>query len=627
MTRLEQFFAVLSVMNSRVTGVLLILALTLEAPSMASSPTDEPLKPLDSRAIRKKVEPSIVYITGRGGGVLVDKESGLIVTNAHITKKSGTVQVVFPANDAQGNIIRDKQYYKTTEKAKRDFLRNRGDIVTGRVIFENEDSDLALIRVLGDVPKRATQIDYTEEYDYEKLRDNTAVHIFGHPTDQRGLLWQWDPGHYNSVDGDTLHLDASVWYGNSGGAVTDRFGTLIGIPKTLYFNLSKADAVSIAPIKEMLGKIKNWYVFFIFNEVSSNRKARRKKVRYEIKWSKEQEWKEDTLKLGKWRAHVMEVDEYHKANPNGDHYPKIRYKVTTQAKQEAADGESAPIDDTSEKYVEYILSAAFHRFSDDITDDYSVRQGGVSRNIVSGVPNKASEGVSVNPDYDGIVYQFGLQDIGTNGEPELKLYERRNMLWIANHTEYNISYKLQWQEGVVNQKTFNLASGKIKPHYPRHPFGMPPPSPDYPRIEYPTQIEKKKHYTELTNTTSKQVFEWRIFVFSEMHSYFDIDLKEQENPSLDAQHPPHPFEVSSFERFFHFRADTSSQKIVFDIGLRPPPPPPPPPPSFWENEFFASGITNGTIIILTVVLVIIFFMRLMLMRIYLTIKPAILSRL
>ena len=555
MVRLERLFAVISgyvglVMNPRVMVVLLIVVLMLEAPAKASSSAGK--QSLDSRQIRKKIDPSIVYITSfnretattsTGGGVLVDKKRGLILTNAHITENNTTVDIVFPAYDAQGDIIREKLFYMQKKIDERSsVLRRQGNITTGRVIFENEDSDLALISVWGTPPKTAAEIDYDPEYNYEKLSENIAVHVFGHPDDERELLWLWDAGHYNSVEGDTLVLDASAWFGNSGGAVTDRLGVMIGIMRAMDVDNSRSYAVSIPPINEMASKIKQWYVFCIQNSTPS-------KVQYETKWSEAENWTEDTLKPGDWLPYVIEVDKYHKTNSKGG-YPRIRYKVTSQAKKEVDGAESVPTDDTddAERPVEYELTAERHDFGDEIRD-------------------------RITPFVDDIVYWFGIKDNGKNGEPELKLYQRRKMLWIANHTEHTILYELQWAEGAAKKKRFYLEAGKIKPHFPSDPFSrIPPLSRYYPRIKYDSN-KREVEYTLLS---------WHDYDFDDMRSYFDMDLKEQEDPSLDARHPPHPFSTLT-GKFFHFTTtsgEESSGEIEFYTGLYPKPPPL---PTTWQT--------------------------------------------
>ena len=564
MARLERLFAVtsdcvgavLTIMNPRDMVVLLIVVLTLETTAEVSSSTVG--QPLNSRQIREKTEPSIVYITSlhpknpsmsiSGSGVLMNKAQGLILTNAHLTENSPTVDVVFPAYDAQGDIIRDKQFYNNEIYGKYSILKRQGNITTGRVIWENEDSDLALISVSGALPKTAEQIQYDFEYDYNKLTKCPVVHILGHPSDERGLLWQWDPGHYNSVHGDTLYLDATGWYGGSGGPVTDSFGMLIGLTKSIDRDGSRTYAVSIPPIAKMASKIKQWYVFCIENGTSA-------KVQYETKWSEEAEWKEDTLEPTGWLPYVIEVDKYYIANPQGG-YPRIRYKVTSQAKKEVDGAVSVPTDDTDEadRLVEYKLAAQKHVFGDDIRD-------------------------RIAPVLDDIVYRFGIKAIGKNGEPEIKLYQRRNMVWIANHTERPVSYTIQWEEGAVNEDRFHLGRGRIKPHsgIGKTFSRISSQSPDYPKIKYIANGNKLENI----------LLSWP--ELKDMRSYFDMGLDEQEDPSLNAQHPPHPFEVKS-DKFFYFTTqsgDTIKDEIKFYKSLDPPLLPIPTSPTSSPNKWLS----------------------------------------
>ena len=385
------------------------------------------------RAIQKKINPSVLYIISpsdgsSGSGILIDIDRKLVITNEHITKGSDQVRVFFPAYDYGGEIIKEKEFYqlKVTEVVK--ILERTGYVTKGRVIAEDTESDLAIVRVDG-LPASVKQIDYEESYDYTPLYEKRAVHIIGHPNDQRDLLWQWDAAHFQKVDQDTITLDASAWFGNSGGPVVDGMGVLIGIAKSISHS-GETYAVSMPPIINLLNAIENRFIFCITNGAESA-------VDYKIKWYEDEDWKPYTLEPGAFEPHMKREDEYFANNYKG--YPKIQFGSTEQ-----------------DNNVEYPLIARLEYFANDAKE-------------------------RINPDLDGVSYQFRIES-----GSKLKLFERRKMLWIANHATHPVNYMMQWKAGAIHKKSFKLSSGEVIPHWgpPAETYSPKKELPTYPRIEF-----------------------------------------------------------------------------------------------------------------------------------------------
>lgn len=164
---------------------------------------------LSAEAIYKKVNPSVFYIevdvdNGKqgGSGFFIDK-NGTAVTNFHVIK-GGTAATV---------TLADGNKYAVTQ-----------------VIGCNVNGDIAIIRV--DIPKSAP----VSIGDSSKVKTGETVYAIGYPesfvlgsqesTYTSGII---SKASYN-VDGvNYIQTTADMTHGNSGGALVDRFGQVIGI--------------------------------------------------------------------------------------------------------------------------------------------------------------------------------------------------------------------------------------------------------------------------------------------------------------------------------------------------------------------------------------------------------------
>lgn len=166
-------------------------------------------KEMSGEAIYKKVNPSVFYIETEtkdgkqgGSGFFIDKR-GTAVTNFHVLKGGKSASVILPDG---------KKY------------------AVNRVIGCDVDGDIAIIGV--DIPKSVP----VSLGNSNKVKTGEAVYAIGYPesfvlgsqdsTFTSGIISK--PA-YN-IDGvNYIQTTADITHGNSGGALIDRFGKVIGI--------------------------------------------------------------------------------------------------------------------------------------------------------------------------------------------------------------------------------------------------------------------------------------------------------------------------------------------------------------------------------------------------------------
>ena len=169
------------------------------------------------RAVMWIVNPGIA----EGSGVLIDKKLKLVVTNAHVTGKQGTLlDIYFPAPNKNGELIKDRNFYLNSSGV----LKQLGYYTKGHVVARNEKTDLAIIWVEG-LPETAREIDWSVPTPTRKAGD--IVYILGNP-DGRDL-WRWTLGEYLKEGGNFLHIQSDIFAGNSGGPVLSKQGILLGV--------------------------------------------------------------------------------------------------------------------------------------------------------------------------------------------------------------------------------------------------------------------------------------------------------------------------------------------------------------------------------------------------------------
>jgi putative serine protease PepD len=190
------------------------------APTAAEPPvsgdTDEPVA-----AVAEAVSPAVVQIetgSGLGSGVVFDEE-GLILTNAHVVGESGEVTVRFAD----------------------------GSSADGSVLGADTSTDVAVVQIDSDAVIGTAQL----ALDSEVKVGHLAVAI-GSPfgldqTVTSGIISAIDrpyPG--SEIVVGMLQTDAPINSGNSGGALVNRNGQVIGINTAIFSNSGDNSGIGFA---------------------------------------------------------------------------------------------------------------------------------------------------------------------------------------------------------------------------------------------------------------------------------------------------------------------------------------------------------------------------------------------
>ena len=250
---------------------LLLLLLFLVQPSSAQF---NRANQIYSSAVRATV---LIVSDGEASGVLIDKNSKLVVTNAHVTDREPRVDVIFPVF-RNGEVIGSRKYYRDNEEILRDLKHH----VSGRVIVEDVRSDIAIIQ-LDSVPESAVEL--AKRRHCNDMNEGDAIHIIGRS--ELGL-WRWMGGHFRRCRGRLVETDAVTLPGNSGGPVLTDRGYLLGIHSRSERHMSSIE-VAASEIYNIVNKLETARVLSIHNRTEFE-------INFQIRSSRDAVWSHKTIK-------------------------------------------------------------------------------------------------------------------------------------------------------------------------------------------------------------------------------------------------------------------------------------------------------------------------------------------
>jgi len=249
------------------------------APAAAQS--QDPLARLNEAvdALTKKVWPSVVQIlvtsygpreegpggrgdtnvvVGRqqasGSGFVIDAE-GYIITNAHVVSGAQRVQVILPADNADGTL--------------NSALSGRSYTVAARIVGLTSELDLALLKIDG------MKLPALPLATYSQLRQGETVFAFGSPIGMRNSL---SHGLVSAVarqiDPDSpliyVQTDAAINPGNSGGPLVNIRGEVVGVNTFILSQSGGSDGLGFA--------IPSATTRTVFNQLKKYGQVRRQEV-------------------------------------------------------------------------------------------------------------------------------------------------------------------------------------------------------------------------------------------------------------------------------------------------------------------------------------------------------------
>lgn len=177
-------------------------------------------------ALAREVSASVVVVQGSRNGAgsgVVWNTSGLIITNAHVVSQSQAL--VIP---------------------------RKGERLAARVVAYAQDLDLAALQL---VEPASGPLIPARKGDSRALRAGEVVVAVGNPLGERNAATLGIVGGPSTVPGqrDTLRLAISLRPGNSGGALADVGGRIVGIPH-MVIGRGLALAVPTHVVEEFLNQ-------------------------------------------------------------------------------------------------------------------------------------------------------------------------------------------------------------------------------------------------------------------------------------------------------------------------------------------------------------------------------------
>jgi hypothetical protein len=232
----------------------------------------------DPTEVYRRTVRGVVYIENRnlktggnkvtGSGFLINKRLRLVVTNYHMTKEEDSVDVYFPAKNANGKFIDDREFYRKSAPN----LRRLGYAATGRPVAKDSLKDLAILR-LSAIPDSAQELSLADS----DPRLKEGLNMMGNPGARP--LWRWSRGTVNGIGNYNyvfknnqrvsflaLHFLSDSFGGNSGGPVLDDFGKVVGVQESSGGDGGmQAHAVHYSEVADLMSTVKPCRIFSIQN--------------------------------------------------------------------------------------------------------------------------------------------------------------------------------------------------------------------------------------------------------------------------------------------------------------------------------------------------------------------------
>jgi len=183
----------------------------------APGPQSAPAGP-DTEAAASRILPSVVQVLaarGSGSGFVIDN-AGHVITNHHVVEGAAQVSLVLDG----------------------------GRRVSAQVVGSDEDEDIAVLRVSGDVPD-AAQLGTSAA-----LRIGQPVIAVGSPlglsgTVTAGIISALDRTSQLGASRPMVQTDASINPGNSGGPLVDLQGRVVGVNTAIATTSARAGNIGI----------------------------------------------------------------------------------------------------------------------------------------------------------------------------------------------------------------------------------------------------------------------------------------------------------------------------------------------------------------------------------------------
>jgi tetratricopeptide (TPR) repeat protein len=217
---------------------------------------DKDKKPLTTKEVYNELLLATVWVRhdrGAGTGWIYDKEKGLIITNHHVVAGIEEVKL-FPPKFEDGELITNaEEYLKFTRP------------IIGKVVDSHIAQDLALIQVKTPLPEYTKQL---------RIADKSAtaadrVHVVGGMPEHSQGVFVYANGHVRQVAKGRNSTGGHIWFvqttvpinrGNSGGAIVDDYGRLVGVASTFWKGVENvAGGTDLRELKTYLAEIKKLY--------------------------------------------------------------------------------------------------------------------------------------------------------------------------------------------------------------------------------------------------------------------------------------------------------------------------------------------------------------------------------